>query len=154
LPEAGGLKVAVLDLLDKVEGKTGKLVPAHPEGYKGGNHLWSAEKRLIRLQSARDAEKLNWQYEHHVMKGKLLDILPKKTIVGPEDWKLDPEFVKQFKAKGEKAMLGRPAITRNVTVQRSAGPVRQSPGAEDVLCEVAARDQAIDKRGIADYTLR
>ena len=54
LPEVGGLKVAVLDLIDKVEAKTGKMIPEHPEGYKGGNHLWSAEKKLIRLQAARN----------------------------------------------------------------------------------------------------
>lgn len=54
LPEVGGLKVAVLDMLDKVEAKTGKLVPDHPAGYKGGNHLWSADRKLVRLQAARN----------------------------------------------------------------------------------------------------
>lgn len=54
LPEVGGLKVAVLDMLDKVEARTGKMLPDHPEGYKGGNHLWSAKQKLIRLQAARN----------------------------------------------------------------------------------------------------
>jgi hypothetical protein len=54
LPTVGGLKVAVLDLLDKVEARTGKMVPAQAAGYKGGNHLWSATKKLIRLQAARN----------------------------------------------------------------------------------------------------
>ncbi|HOW71098.1 MAG TPA: DUF4091 domain-containing protein [Phycisphaerae bacterium] len=54
LPEVGGLKVAVLDLIDKVEARTGKMVPEHEDGYKGGNHLWSSEKRIIRLQAARN----------------------------------------------------------------------------------------------------
>ncbi len=54
LPEVGGLKVAIIDLIDKVEARTGKMVPEQPEGYKGGNHLWSAEKKLIRLQAARN----------------------------------------------------------------------------------------------------
>jgi len=54
LPEVGGLKVAILDMIDKVEGKTGKMIPEHEEGYKGGNHLWSAKKKLIRLQSAKN----------------------------------------------------------------------------------------------------
>ncbi len=53
LPEVGGLKVAVIDLLDKVT-TTGKMIPAHPAGYLGGNHLWSAEKKLIRLHAARN----------------------------------------------------------------------------------------------------
>jgi len=54
LPEVGGVKVSVLDLIDKVEGKTGKMVPEHPAGYKGGNHIWSADKKIIRLQAARN----------------------------------------------------------------------------------------------------
>ena len=54
LPEVGGVKVAIVDLIDKVEGKTGKMVPEHPDGYKGGNHLWSAEKKVIRLQAAKN----------------------------------------------------------------------------------------------------
>jgi len=54
LPEVGGLKVAVIDLVDKVEAKSGKMVPDHPAGYKGGNHLWSAPGKLVRLQGARN----------------------------------------------------------------------------------------------------
>ena len=54
LPEVGGLKVAVIDLVDKVEAGTGKMVPDHPAGYKGGNHLWSAQRKLVRLQAARN----------------------------------------------------------------------------------------------------
>ncbi len=54
LPEVGGVKVAILDMIDKVEAKTGKMVPQHEDGYKGGNHLWSAEKNVIRLQAARN----------------------------------------------------------------------------------------------------
>src|SRR5690606_28906866 len=54
LPTVGGLKVAVLDLVDKVEAKTGRMVPDHPAGYKGGNHLWTAKEKTIRLQAARN----------------------------------------------------------------------------------------------------
>jgi hypothetical protein len=54
LPVLNGLKVAVLDLLDKVDPVTGQMIPEHNGGYRGGNHLYSAAKRLIRLQSARN----------------------------------------------------------------------------------------------------
>ncbi len=54
LPAVGGLKVAVVDLLDKIHPVTGKMIPDHPEGYKGGNHLWSAQTGQVRLQSARN----------------------------------------------------------------------------------------------------
>lgn len=53
LPAVGGLNVAVIDLLDKIT-TTGKMIPAHPKGYMGGNHLWSAERRLVRLHAARN----------------------------------------------------------------------------------------------------
>ena len=52
LPTVGGLKVAAIDLLDKVHPRTGRMVPAQPAGYMGGNHLWSAAKKLIRLHAA------------------------------------------------------------------------------------------------------
>ena len=44
----------MLDLLDKVEARTGRMVPPAPPGYRGGNHLWSAAHKLIRLQAARN----------------------------------------------------------------------------------------------------
>lgn len=50
----GPIKVAVVDLLDKIDPMNGKMVPAHKDGYKGGNHIYSAKKKLIRLQSARN----------------------------------------------------------------------------------------------------
>jgi len=54
LPNVGGIKVAVVDLLDKIDPQTGKMIPAQKKGYKGGNHIYSAKKKLIRLQSARN----------------------------------------------------------------------------------------------------
>ena len=54
LPEVGGLRVAVVDAVDKINANTGAMVPAHPPAYKGGNHLWSSEKKLVRLFSGRN----------------------------------------------------------------------------------------------------
>ena len=54
LPEVGGLKVAVVDMLDKIHPQTGKMIPDHPAGYLGGNHLWSGDKKLVRLHAARN----------------------------------------------------------------------------------------------------
>ncbi len=54
LPKVGTLKVAIVDLLDKISPTTGKMIPNRPPGYKGGNHLWSAANKLIRLHSARN----------------------------------------------------------------------------------------------------
>jgi len=54
LPTAGPLKVAVVDVLDKINPATGVMIPRQPGGYLGGNHLWSAAKKLIRLHAARN----------------------------------------------------------------------------------------------------
>ena len=54
LPSVGGLKVAVIDLLDKIEARTGRMVPEQPAGYKGGNHIWSGGRKLVRLQAGRN----------------------------------------------------------------------------------------------------
>ena len=54
LPTVGGLKVAVVDLVDKIDPRGGRMHPKHPEGYLGGNHIWSAAGKLIRLQSGRN----------------------------------------------------------------------------------------------------
>ena len=54
LPTVGTLKVAVVDLLDKISPADGKMIPPRPAGYLGGNHLWSARSRLVRLHCARN----------------------------------------------------------------------------------------------------
>ncbi len=54
LPTVGGLKVAVVDPLDKIDPCTGRMIPPHRAGYIGGNHIFSSKKKLIRLQSARN----------------------------------------------------------------------------------------------------
>ncbi len=54
LPAVGGLTVGVADETDKVHPVTGAMIPSHPKGYLGGNHLFSAGKKLIRLQAARN----------------------------------------------------------------------------------------------------
>lgn len=54
LPSAGPLKVAVVDLLDKISPADGTMIPPQPKGYLGGNHIWSAAKKLVRLYAARN----------------------------------------------------------------------------------------------------
>lgn len=70
LPRIKGLQVSVLDLLDKVDPVTGHMIPENSAGYRGGNHLYSAAKRLIRLQGARN-ETISFQLN---LEGKADDI--------------------------------------------------------------------------------
>ncbi len=54
LPRIGGVDVAIIDELDKVNPSTGELIPAQAEGYQAANHLWDAGRRRVRLQAARN----------------------------------------------------------------------------------------------------
>ena len=54
LPAAGPLTVGIVDMLDKINPATGAMIPPQPNGYLGGNHLWSAAEKLIRLHAARN----------------------------------------------------------------------------------------------------
>ncbi len=54
LPRIGGVDVAIIDELDKVNPSTGELIPAQAEGYQATNHLWDAARRRVMLQAARN----------------------------------------------------------------------------------------------------
>ncbi|MCM2283281.1 MAG: DUF4091 domain-containing protein [Desulfobacula sp.] len=54
LPEVGGVKICVVDLLDKISPQTGKMIPEQVKSYKSGNHLFSAKEKKIRLFAARN----------------------------------------------------------------------------------------------------
>lgn len=68
VPTVGGVRFAVVDVLDKINPVTGAMTPAQPKGYLGGNHLFSAEKKLIRLQAGRN-ETVNFQVVFNGNKG-------------------------------------------------------------------------------------
>jgi hypothetical protein len=53
LPRLGGVDVAIIDELDKVNPSTGELIPAQAKGYEAANHLWDAADRRVALQAAR-----------------------------------------------------------------------------------------------------
>ncbi|MFN2359289.1 MAG: hypothetical protein ABR534_16290, partial [Desulfotignum sp.] len=48
----GGFSISVMDLLDKVNPVTGKMIPYQPPGYRNANHLFSASEKKIRLHAA------------------------------------------------------------------------------------------------------
>ncbi|MGH7145878.1 MAG: hypothetical protein ACREJ2_17345 [Planctomycetota bacterium] len=54
LPSAGPVQVAVIDALDKIDPVSGRMIPAEPKGYLGGNHLYSGADKRIRLQAGRN----------------------------------------------------------------------------------------------------
>lgn len=54
LPSAGDVKVAIIDTLDKADPVSGALIPESEPGYKGGNHIFNAPQKLVRLQSGRN----------------------------------------------------------------------------------------------------
>ena len=54
LLSVGGLKVGVADVLDKVHPVSGKMIPQQEAGYLGGNHIFSAKEKKIRLYAAKN----------------------------------------------------------------------------------------------------
>ncbi len=54
LPEVAGIKVSALDVMDKVDPRSGELIPQQAKGYKTANHVFSGKQKLIRLQSAKN----------------------------------------------------------------------------------------------------
>ena len=50
----GSLTISVIDLLDKIKPVGGGTIPEQRTGYFGGNHLFSAKEKRIRLQGARN----------------------------------------------------------------------------------------------------
>lgn len=85
LPQAGGVSVAVIDALDKVQPVTGQMVPAHPESYLHANHLWSAANETVRLYAARN-ETVGFQL---LLKGEAKNV---DAILICEDHKTGGEF--------------------------------------------------------------
>ena len=54
LPSVGGVKVGVIDVMDKVHPLSGQSIPEQEAGYRGGNHIYSATENKIRLYAARN----------------------------------------------------------------------------------------------------
>jgi hypothetical protein len=88
LPRLGGMDVAVIDELDKVQPVTGALVPTQPDGYLAANHIWSASARRVRLHAARN-EFVAFQI---LLRGRDRDVRASLTFPGPVGSKVRAEF--------------------------------------------------------------
>ena len=56
LPSVGGIKVGIMDESDKINPVTGQMIPPQDAGYLGGNHLFNASQRRIRLFSGKNEQ--------------------------------------------------------------------------------------------------
>jgi hypothetical protein len=54
LPKLANVEIAIIDPLDKVQPRTGQMIPTQPPQYLAANHLWSAKEKRIRLHGARN----------------------------------------------------------------------------------------------------
>lgn len=139
LPEVGGLKIAVVDLVDKIDPANGRMIPARAEGYKGGNHIFCGGKRVVRLQSARN-ETIAFQLN-------LEGVVPKVNVqfMFDQNQKLKPKifqfaYVVAPSSKGkEKVFLPDPLleVTGPVSIPSTGGQVRV-PNQQNLslICEV------------------
>ncbi len=54
LPALGNLKVCVVDVLDKIDPVSGRMIPVQVKGYKSGNHIFSGKQKRVRLYGAKN----------------------------------------------------------------------------------------------------
>lgn len=87
LPLLSGGRVGIIDELDKVGARDGGIMGA-PEGYKAGNHLWSAREKRVRLQAARN-EFIAFQV---AIRGGMREVKPTLTFGGAIGSKVKVEF--------------------------------------------------------------
>lgn len=139
LPKVGNLKVAVVDLLDKIDPQNGRMIPSHPDGYKGGNHIFSAKERRIRLQAARN-ETVAFQVN---LEGRAQGILVDYSY--GNDFRLKPKLFQfayvNVKDKGERisALFPDPLVplTGGFSIPSIAGEVSvPNQTNHSIICEV------------------
>ena len=126
LPAAGPVRVAVVDLLDKIDPASGRMIPEQPKGYKGGNHLFSAARRLVRLQAARN-ETVCFQLN---LEGQSEGIRVEYAF--ESDFRLKPKLL-QFAYVEEVDKAGRPAGALPDPLLPLRGPVSIPSKAGEVL---------------------
>lgn len=152
LPSVGGVQVGVVDLLDKIDPRTGDVIPQAPAGYKGGNHIYSARERLIRLQAARN-EHVAFQIN---LSGKAEGV--KVHCVFKECQRLKPElyefgYVEVKDHNGSvTSILPDPLLVMgdNTSVPSSSGQVRVPDQTNhSLICEIYVphEEPAGEKRG-------
>jgi hypothetical protein len=84
LPEVNGINISIIDLLDKIDPVSGKMMPLHKKGYKRGNHLFNAFEKRIRLQSARN-ETISFQLNFSGLSDKIAVqyLFPDNPLLNP-----------------------------------------------------------------------
>lgn len=122
----GGVKVSIVDLLDKIDPVRGTMIPAREEGYKNGNHLFSAKELRVRLQSARN-ETVFFQVN---LEGTAKNIRVAYAFEGHEGLKTNIyefAYVDVMDSDGKKTTtLPDPLLplTTSVSIPSKAGPIR------------------------------
>jgi len=151
LPTVGGVRVAVVDLLDKIDPKTGEIIPEAFPGYKGGNHIFSAQKRTVRLHAARN-EHVAFQIN---FAGQAEDIhieclFEEHPFLSPVFYEVGYVEVED-KGGGEKLFFPDPLIPMqsNTSVPSLSGQVQVPEQTNQVICEVYVphKESAGEKTG-------
>jgi hypothetical protein len=119
-----GVEVAVIDELDKVNARTGELIPAQADGYLAANHLWNASERRITLQAARN-ELIGFQVLVHG-ESALARVKPRLVFEGPDATKIGVDYGRYHPVSSGKGPLPDPIVPLSFPADRGAPPSRQS----------------------------
>jgi hypothetical protein len=131
LLSVGGLKVGVIDVLDKVHPESGKLIPEHEAGYLGGNHLFSAQEKKIRLYAAKN----EFVWFQLVLEGQAQDIAIKTTFSNG----IKAELFESAYVGSDIGNVPDPLIPINgsISIPSTVGEIRvENQKYHTVLCEV------------------
>jgi hypothetical protein len=122
LPRLGTFEVAVLDELDKVDPRSGELIPDQPDGYLTGNHLWNAALRRISLQGSRN-EFIAFQVLFRG-DGSIRTIQPELTFDGADGERLTVEFGRYHPINSQRGPLPDPIVPLGYPEPASATEVK------------------------------
>jgi hypothetical protein len=134
----GGMEVAVVDLLDKIDPQNGKMIPYHAEAYKRGNHIFSTKKKRVRLQGARN-EAVTFQVN---LAGKAEDVSVSYRFINDRSLKTkvyESAYVDTSGGKDPHSFLPDPLVELKGTlsIPSKAGKVQvPSQKNHSIVCEV------------------
>ncbi len=150
VPEIGGVNIGIIDLLDKVDPVSGQILPSHEKGYWTGNHIFSAEKKLIRLQGAKN-EFVSFQI---LFKGRSSGISVKAKIHNQEGLRIsffEPGYVKSSQ-QGKRHFLPDPLFQSSGVFSIpccNGESIIADQGYHSIICEIYIPHGAVTgkKRG-------
>jgi hypothetical protein len=143
LPRIGGAEVAMIDALDKVQPVTGNMIPPQEPGYLSANHLWSASRKTLRLDAARN-EFTSFQI---LLRGPMKDLSAKLELGGQPGF--DVGFYRYANVASKAGLVPDPLLPFEGRLTTPSGDSNAS-----LMCEVYVPHDAVKGKHNGTLVLR